>query len=440
MANPQKENGYMAIAHEILDAMARTKLSPIQYRLLFVIWRYTYGFHQKSARLSLAFLAGATGCDKRQIQRDLKGLEQRRIIFQDTGEPRARSISFNKDYDQWLAGPPPPQPVATIGETGIGEITIGQIDNTAIGEIATGESAIGQIDNTTIGETVNRAIGAATVPPLVKPPTNKDISLKIYKNKKDKEKDNDKDLFNFPDNYWQLIDQVDAMPPKQQINLIVFEHKKKYPLQYKENWFKKYPLKKAANSGYFTHGLLVPHLSSTEIVPVGATEEVPPGTETVPVPVPVEGPSSTDTVPVEEISGTKTVPVPVPVPVLVRVPQPYSGAASEAPKNIKNIKNRELENKDPAAAAIAHEFEKEFSRPLSEILKEILFDLLDEGEPEPKPWGITGACSKPGPRCTTRWSGSWSAAGKVCGTCRLWRTAMPKKANVSLIYLQKVPF
>ena len=55
MANPQLENGYTRIANEILEAMAKVKLSPTQYRVLFVVWRYTYGFSRKSADLSLTF-------------------------------------------------------------------------------------------------------------------------------------------------------------------------------------------------------------------------------------------------------------------------------------------------------------------------------------------------------------------------------------------------
>ncbi|MDD3654125.1 MAG: DnaD domain protein [Desulfotomaculaceae bacterium] len=115
-------------------------------------------------------------------------------------------------------------------------------------------------------------------------------------------------------------------------------------------------------------------LSSTETVPdlnLASTETVPgsssAGTETVPE----HGPSGTEIVPGDEPAGTKTVPdralastITVPVPVLVRAPQPYSSAASEAPKNIKN---KELNNKDPAAVALLHEFEKEFGRPLSPL-------------------------------------------------------------------------
>lgn len=131
MADVQLEHGYTRVANEILEHMARIKLSPTQYRLLFLVWRYTYGFKRKEHDLSLSFLNEGTGCDKRQIQRELKGLEDKKIIFQNIKHGSYRKVSFNKDFSQW--------------ET-VGEIAIGETVNTAIGETV----------NTTVGETVNK--------------------------------------------------------------------------------------------------------------------------------------------------------------------------------------------------------------------------------------------------------------------------------------------
>ncbi|MBT2727866.1 replication protein [Bacillus sp. ISL-75] len=131
MADVQPEHGYTRIAHEILEYMAKIKLSPTQYRILFLVWRYTYGFNRKEHDLSLSFLSEGTGCDKRQIQRELTGLENKKIIFQNIKNGAYRKISFNKNYEQW----------ATIGET-----TIGETVNTAIGETV----------NTTIDDFTNQ--------------------------------------------------------------------------------------------------------------------------------------------------------------------------------------------------------------------------------------------------------------------------------------------
>ncbi|HPZ43590.1 MAG TPA: DnaD domain protein [Bacillota bacterium] len=118
--------------------------------------------------------------------------------------------------------------------------------------------------------------------------------------------------------------------------------------------------------------------SGTETVPVRVQKSYPASTETVlnekPEKTRLDRKTSTENVPDGGLPGispstatsTKTVPVTVPVGVLVREPEPYSSKASSAPKNIENIKNKDLYI-DPAAAAIASEFEREFGRPLSPI-------------------------------------------------------------------------
>ncbi|HEY5585686.1 MAG TPA: replication protein [Ruminiclostridium sp.] len=140
----QKENGYTPIANEILEKIAQIKLSPTQYRIIFIIWRYTYGFNRKTHDLSLSFISKAIGCDKRQIQRELKNLEERKVVKQDITNGKSRYISFNKHYYQW------------VGEINIGETTIGEIDN---GEIDNGETVKGPLvkqSKVTIGETDNQ--------------------------------------------------------------------------------------------------------------------------------------------------------------------------------------------------------------------------------------------------------------------------------------------
>lgn len=141
------EDGYTRIANEILERMATVKLSPTQYRLLFVVWRYTYGFKRKRHELSLKFLSESTGCDKRQIQRELKDLEDRRIITQSIDAQKRRMIGFNKNCNDWS------KQRESIGET----------TNTPIGEtVNTKAGGIGETTNISIGETTNRGIGETT--------------------------------------------------------------------------------------------------------------------------------------------------------------------------------------------------------------------------------------------------------------------------------------
>ena len=173
MASPQKEYGYTIIANEILEAMARTKLSPTQYRLLFTIWRYTYGFQRKEANLSLTFLASATGCDKRSIQREMKELDRRNIIFQRFQVNSSRLIGFNKDYEQWLDSAP-------IGQTANGETTNGEIAN-----VHTTNNGIGRTANPPIGRTANPPIGRTAN-------QERNVLKKTIKKDNDNDDDNDR--------------------------------------------------------------------------------------------------------------------------------------------------------------------------------------------------------------------------------------------------------
>jgi phage replication O-like protein O len=141
--NVQLENGYTAIAHEILEHMAKVKISPTQYRIIFVVWRFTYGFKRKEHDLSLSFIAKATGCDRRQVQRELKDLVNKRLLIQKSVKGN-RVVMFNKHYSQWFAGLP-------VGEIDNGETVNGEID---IGESVAG--AVGEIDNTPVGEIDNQ--------------------------------------------------------------------------------------------------------------------------------------------------------------------------------------------------------------------------------------------------------------------------------------------
>lgn len=143
----EKMKNYTRIYNKVLEELAKIKLSPTQYRLIMVIWRYTYGFNRSEHDMSLRFLSNATGCDSRQIQRELKKLEQKKIIFQNIKSGSYRKISFNHNVHEWVGD-------TTIGDTTVGETTNGGIDNVAIGEIDNGW--VGETTKGTIGEITNQ--------------------------------------------------------------------------------------------------------------------------------------------------------------------------------------------------------------------------------------------------------------------------------------------
>lgn len=103
MANPQKENGYTAIANEILEEVAKRDFNGTQLRIILAIWRLTYGYQRKSHAISIGFLADLTGIEKRYLRQQLKKLIDANVIlvYQGATYTEAREIGFNKDYDEW---------------------------------------------------------------------------------------------------------------------------------------------------------------------------------------------------------------------------------------------------------------------------------------------------------------------------------------------------
>lgn len=100
MANPQLEDGYTKIANETLEALAKINLSSYQSRLLFVIFRKTYGFGKKDDWLSVSQLVELTGLRKQHTSRAKKQLIDRKIVTS-----RGNKVQFCKDYSQWCELP-----------------------------------------------------------------------------------------------------------------------------------------------------------------------------------------------------------------------------------------------------------------------------------------------------------------------------------------------
>jgi len=131
LADVQLEHGYTKIANEILERLALTKLSPTQFRLILVIWRYTYGFNRKDHAMSLSFLAEATGVHKQRIKQELdKLIESNIIIVTEEGTySKSRKLAFNKDYDNWRLQLAKESTVSEIADTTVSEIAYQEINN-----------------------------------------------------------------------------------------------------------------------------------------------------------------------------------------------------------------------------------------------------------------------------------------------------------------------
>lgn len=101
MASPQAENGHIDIANEIADALARTNLSAYQSRILWALWRKTWGWHKKEDWISNSQFVEVTGIAKGHVAATLKELSMRNMVTR-----AGNKTAFNKDYTQWRELPP----------------------------------------------------------------------------------------------------------------------------------------------------------------------------------------------------------------------------------------------------------------------------------------------------------------------------------------------
>lgn len=100
MANPQAENGFTRIANEILEALARIRISGESRQVLDVILRKTYGFGKKEDCISLSQFYLATGIAKSSLVRAIKNLEKMNLIYKKVNDSTC-VYQFIKDYSLW---------------------------------------------------------------------------------------------------------------------------------------------------------------------------------------------------------------------------------------------------------------------------------------------------------------------------------------------------
>lgn len=106
MANPQKENGYTALANELLEAFCRYQFPPkaaLPMRLCLFIMRKTYGYQKKNDIISLTQFQEGTGEKNRtNIVYWLNYLVQGQILVKKKISKSENTYGINKDFDKWL--------------------------------------------------------------------------------------------------------------------------------------------------------------------------------------------------------------------------------------------------------------------------------------------------------------------------------------------------
>lgn len=94
------EDRYTAIHNDVLEALMRVDLSPTETRVLFAIWRKTYGFvdrrtgkPKKYDWISLSQFEAMTDLPRRSVTRALSGLIKKNIV-----ERNGRATGFSKNF------------------------------------------------------------------------------------------------------------------------------------------------------------------------------------------------------------------------------------------------------------------------------------------------------------------------------------------------------
>ncbi|WP_262967372.1 replication protein [Methylobacter psychrophilus] len=100
MKSPQIQNGYTAIANELLEALVLYKFSQNEYKVIMAVIRKTYGFHKKTAVIGNSQLALMTGLQRTHVARCIRMLIERQVLVRDSSS-YINGLGLNKDYGQW---------------------------------------------------------------------------------------------------------------------------------------------------------------------------------------------------------------------------------------------------------------------------------------------------------------------------------------------------
>ena len=102
MADIQVENGnYTRIHNEILETLMRTHLSPLEFKLVFAIFRKTYGFQKTNDIITASQFREMTGASRVAILSALDNLTRLKVITRESAGQMYR-YGFNKYHEQWL--------------------------------------------------------------------------------------------------------------------------------------------------------------------------------------------------------------------------------------------------------------------------------------------------------------------------------------------------
>ena len=100
MASPQAENGHVDLANELIEALAKIRISGEEMQCLWVIIRKTYGWKKKEDWIALSQFQDMTGINHGNVCRALRGLLKKNIVVK-KDNVRGVSYGIQKNYRKW---------------------------------------------------------------------------------------------------------------------------------------------------------------------------------------------------------------------------------------------------------------------------------------------------------------------------------------------------
>ena len=84
------------IIHQIIEALARAKLSQNEFNILMAVIRKTYGWHKKQDWIGGDQLAEATGITRCNCYKNIKKLVEKKVLIK-----KGKIVGVNKNTDDW---------------------------------------------------------------------------------------------------------------------------------------------------------------------------------------------------------------------------------------------------------------------------------------------------------------------------------------------------
>ena len=96
----QLEDGFTKMPNNLLEQLARIRISGEAMQVFWVILRKIYGFHKKSDKIALSQLSAATGLKRVTVCKAIKKLTELNLITK-KGNSMANEYTVNEHFDTW---------------------------------------------------------------------------------------------------------------------------------------------------------------------------------------------------------------------------------------------------------------------------------------------------------------------------------------------------